>query len=143
MLKRLNVRMPFLCTILLLILMQFIGSIQCVVVEEPPSIPVEDEPIAPSSPTEGGTGGSSTFGYIPYAFTDTLGRHIDTRYCDLTPLSVDKTEFDKRCGSAPEAKGPCFSVHGDTSMATVTMEPWSAPLHMKHEVLLEDDRAVS
>ncbi len=34
-------------------------------------------------------------------------------------------------------------MHGDTSMATVTMEPWSEPLIMKEEVLLEDDRAVS
>ncbi|SAM82795.1 related to Mig1 protein [Ustilago bromivora] len=62
-------------------------------------------------------------------------------HCDVTPLFIDKAEYEKRCGEKSDSKWPCFKTSDDTSIKYTTIEPWLEPLNMSEEILLMDENA--
>ncbi|SJX63466.1 probable Mig1 protein, induced during biotrophic phase [Sporisorium reilianum f. sp. reilianum] len=138
----------------LLLSLQSLLQVHCTVEEEPSSPPSEGKPaVAPGGGggeggAVGGRGGGSEessgdvgFGRVPYTFTDSFGKTSDDGgNCNVTPLVVDTTEFDKLCGPHSDPLWPCFK-HEDNSeddLSFVTVEPWLAPLNMTYELVAKD-----
>ncbi|CBQ73627.1 related to Mig1 protein [Sporisorium reilianum SRZ2] len=144
----------------LLLSLQSPLQVHCIVEEEPISPPAEAQPVVSpgrAGGRSGGTGGRSGasggggsseessgdvgFGRIPFTFTNTFGKpNASDGSCDLTPLIVDTSEFDKLCGPHSDPLWPCFK-HEDNSeddLSFVTVEPWLAPLSMTYELVVKD-----
>ncbi|SPC64380.1 related to Mig1 protein [Ustilago sp. UG-2017b] len=68
------------------------------------------------------------------------GRTING-HCNVTPLFIDKAEYDERCGEKSDSKWPCFKTSDDASLKYTTIEPWLEPLNMSEEILLMDKEA--
>lgn len=72
---------------------------------------------------------------------NSLGGYSGAHFCDLTPLSIERSEYEKRCGPNSDPKWPCFThLRGDLRYATI--EPWLEPLNVTKEILVKDDQGI-
>lgn len=81
--------------------------------------------------------------FIPYQTKNSLGQPVDDAYsyCNLTPLTIDNAEYEKRCGSKSDPKWPCFT-HYNSNIRYVNVQPWFEPLDMSEEIIVKDERGV-
>ncbi|CCF51852.1 hypothetical protein NDA11_006908 [Ustilago hordei] len=63
--------------------------------------------------------------------------------CNVTPLFVNRAEYDIRCGTDSHSKGPCFKTLEGASLQYNTIEPWLEPLDMSKEIILKDNTATA
>lgn len=128
-----------------LLLMYLINLSECIVEEEPV---VSPRPVVMPARGGGGGGGGGGATYVPGMPINTLGQGDKTYYCDLTSLTVNNAEYEKKCGPHSDPKWPCFTHyrnsfgHQQGDLSYVRVEPWLAPLNMTEELVLRDNYAI-